>query len=234
MEHPVMVDNAIDDIQAQWHPKAALSWAKFFLVEALREGQFEKSVYNCHTPGLDSVVLFDSEHGMVRFYTAHAGMNMMHNLYGPDGHFTIGVHNHKYRICKIPLVGPIINIRTARDDWGPGNFGLYEYRFKSALRGEEFGVEELGLREMRPLASDLLVPGDHVVMDPEDLHTVLVNQNTTTTWMVLEGKNVDIEPLIYSPRPNLTLSDDGLYEPMPEYAVKKSIVSTLTEMPPDR
>ncbi len=34
-------------------------------------------------------------------------------------------------------------------------------------------------------------------------------------WMVIEGVHQKIDPVIYSPRPDLELADSGLYVPMP-------------------
>lgn len=197
--------------------------ASRLLSHALNFGQFDKSVRNCHVPGLDSISLFhDPRHGMIRFYFARAGEHQMDQLYGPDGHFTIGVHNHKYEIAKIPLMGPLINARTevyGHTDENDGFWAntLFEYEFKSAIRDGEIGVSNPKIAITSKIQPDLLIPGDVVIMRPEDLHTVVIPRDHDSAWMVIEGPPVaDLKPLIYSPLPDLSLDPDGLYEKMPE------------------
>lgn len=178
---------------------------------------FGRSVSNCHTPGLDSVVLLDEPGGgMIRFYYAHGGQHTMHRMLNEHGHFTVGIHNHKYEIAKIPLSGPIINLRTkvlANNDPSP-SLQLWEYTFASALKGGGMEVQRRHSRRASVPQPDLMMPGEMVIMLPEDLHTVLVPPNVDVAWMVIEGPPVDIESLIYSPRPDLSLSTEGLYDPM--------------------
>lgn len=176
-------------------------------------GQFERSVRNCHVPGLDSIVLFDGDEGMVRFYLAHGGQHGIGRLIGDDGHFTVGIHNHKYEIAKLPLTGRIYNVRTKVVS--SSDFRLHEYGFKSALRGGGMELTDPVERPMEPVRYDRMKPGDYVVMQPEDLHTVTVADTGDVAWLVIEGPNVDIDSLIYSPRHDLKLSPEGLYQPIP-------------------
>lgn len=194
---------------------------------------FERSIANCHVPGLDSVVIHDwgPGNGMVRFYYAHPGKHTLNDLYGPDGHFTVGVHNHRYRIAKIPLVGPLVNVRTkVRGPVTARRHGptLHEYEFSSGISGE-MGVKHRREVRIDPLQPDLLMPGEAAVMAPEELHTVVVSRTRLAAWLVIEGANTpDFTPLIYSPRLRLKLSDKGLYEPMDEATVRERIRSVRT------
>jgi hypothetical protein len=210
-----------------------LGFARRLLRRALAEGgrAHPNSVVNCHLPGLDSVVLYAGPDGMIRFYFARAGANEMHRLHGPDGHFTLGVHNHRYRIAKIPLNAPIINMRTRPAETAePWSYRLYAYRFRSALRGEEMGVEPVAQVAMEPLQPDLLVPGQPSIMQPEDQHTVMVSPGIDTAWLVVEGAPQEITPLIYSPRPDLAISGDGLYTPMTDLQQRASLEKVLSLM----
>lgn len=219
MKQSLHADQLLDDLaNGQRQP---LEMAISLLQQGLATGTFTRSLQDCHTPGLDSIVLFEAEQcggGMIRFYWARHGHHHMHNLYNDDGHFLLGVHNHRYRIAKIPLNDVIFNVRT----WVTGDsdeYRLYEYDFSSALVEGNIHTSAPRLQNMAPLVFDRLEPGDVSVMAAEDLHTVQVpdrEDTAGTAWMVIEGSPATIDPLIYSPRPDLQLAGDGLYQRMPE------------------
>lgn len=207
-------DHYISELRKGENPRRIV---KQILNRALGNGQFDKSIRNCHTPGVDSISLFHSpDQGMIRFYYAHAGKHVLDQLIGPDGHFSVGVHNHKYPIAKIPLVNSLVNVRVKVDDIVRTSDQLvYEYGFRSAIKtGSKMRLEHHQWRAMSIPQPDLLLPGDAVVMEPENLHTVVVSRDHDSVWLVIEGPEVEIEPLIYSPRSDLSLSPEGLYEPM--------------------
>lgn len=219
-----------------------LRLAQDALLRGLEAGDHRKSLRNCHTHGLDSIVLYDGEDGMIRFFVAWAHCNQLGNLYDESGHFTIGVHNHRYKLAKIPLDNAIINVTTFPADqldvWDRPTPGtephqlLYEYGFRSELKeGEKMGVDLYGARRMALMRPQLVTPGRSVVMKPEDLHTVMVDPTVTTSWMVIEGPQVDIDPKIYSPRVDLCLvKDPTLYQPMDDNQSKRAILGVLQRM----
>lgn len=188
-----------------------------------------KSLMDCHTPGVDSIVLYDGDDGMIRFFVAHEFCHGLGHLYNEEGHFTIGVHNHKYEIAKIALDNPFINVTTrcVPPSYDGPKQSMYEYGFRSALKTGEIGVERYGLLDVAAMEPDLILPGQCVVMDPSDLHTVMASGGFTTSWMVIEGPEVVIDPLIYSPRDDLALSKVGLYRPMNEDQARRAILGLL-------
>jgi len=209
-----------------------LDLARELLESSLQEGNFSKSLASCHTPGLDSVVLYDSPEGMIRFYLAWHGQHHMDELHDEEGNFTVGIHNHRYQIAKVPLSGLINNVRTCVSE-SPTDYKLCEYVFSSRLKGEKMQAAFARECYMEPLRLDPLTPGMVVVMPAEALHTVQVPQSSVspfTSWMVIEGPPCSIEPLIYSPRRDLTLSDDDLYQAMDEEAARERVETILSLM----
>jgi hypothetical protein len=211
-----------------------LELAVQLLTAALERGDFRGSVSNCHVGGMDSIVLADHSangQGMVRFYFARHGQHTLDRLTTDEGHFTVGIHNHKYRIAKIPLHGRFLNVRTAVSPV-PTAMTMHEYAFSSALRSGSsgMGVSRRALRYMEPVRFDDIPVGSVAIMEPEDLHTVTIPVEAGspgTAWMVIEGPAVPIEPLIYSPRADLTLSADGLYRPMSAGAAAAAVEDVL-------
>lgn len=202
------------------------------LTAALDDGSLESSVGNCHVEGMDSVVLFDDRDtggGMLRFFFARHGVHGLDQLHTRRGHFTLGIHNHRYPLALIPLVGHVVNVETRLADTRTGTV-LHEYGFRSALADDDVEVAETvyrAARHIRPLEQVGLDPGLVRLMAPEDLHTVQVPQRADvpgTAWLVVEGPDAGAGSVIYSPRGDLTVSREGLYTPM-----SRRCALTLTE-----
>lgn len=208
------------------------------LSAALEQGSFESAVGNCHVDGMDSVVLFDDRQaggGMLRFFFARSGEHHLDHLYTQQGHFTLGVHNHRYPLALVPLLGRVVNVETQVCD-SPTGVVLHEYGFTSAIAAkvdaglvddDMQGVATLyrAARHVRQLDPVVLSPGDVRLMVAADLHTVQVPQLAGlsampgTAWLVVEGPDAGLGSVIYSPRTDLTISRQGLYTPMsPERA----------------
>lgn len=202
------------------------------LTAALDEGSLESSVGNCHVEGMDSVVLFDDRAaggGMLRFFFARHGAHALDQLHTRRGHFTLGIHNHRYPLALIPLVGEVVNVETQIADTRTRTT-LHEYGFRSALVDDDVeaaATVHRGVRHVRPLEQVALEPGVARLMAPEDLHTVKIPQRRDvpgTAWLVVEGPDAGAGSVIYSPRDDLTVSREGLYAPM-----TRARALTLTE-----
>lgn len=197
---------------------------------ALQTSDFVGSRKNCHVPGLNSVVLFDrraEDGGMLRFFHTTPEENSLSPLFAADGNFTLGVHNHRYDLTLMPLVGHIVNIEvTTYDQVGPGDAHLFEYAFSSGVDGAMSATptRTLGLDRIHPVD---IAAGDFRSMDSKALHTVVVpQQDTPVAWLVHEGPPTGTESRIYSMKPDLTLSSEGLYDPM-EFDEATAIIQDL-------
>lgn len=194
------------------------------MTQALDDGQFGKSLSNCHVAGMDSVVLYDeldSGGGMVRFFYTRRGEHPLREIYNSRGHFNLGIHNHKYNLAIVPLVGCINNVETrVLDRYTFGSEILHEYSFASAIVDDDagpVGVRHQDVRLMEPLDFRRLAAGDVHSMAATDLHTVQVlDREDVTAWMVVESGPQDVQSVIYSPRPDLRISSANLYRPMAE------------------
>lgn len=199
-----------------------LKAAKSLLEDALNDGAFEKSLKNCHHKGMDSVVLFDETEtngGMARFFYARHGQHAMNSVFDKKGHFTLGMHNHRFDLQIVPLVGSIVNIETKESHRRTG-ITLHEYAFASALADDD--IEAVGTVHRRaanfaPLDERPLHPGNRLSMRSDQIHTVLVPDTVRTpgtAWLVIEGPDTGTASRIYSPRDDLTVTSTDLYTPM--------------------
>lgn len=184
------------------------------LRDALEASSFEGSLRNCHVHGLDSIVLSDrreSGEGMIRMFVAWRGMHELHWLHRVSGHYTLGVHNHRYPLALVPVYGEIRNVEPEVVPYGGKT--VHEYAFVSAIGGD-MTVKPTGTVQVAAHFHRELVPGLFAKMPAKALHTVRVPHGLTAAWVVLEGAEDGTESRIYSPRDDLTLDRTGLYLPM--------------------
>lgn len=213
-----------------------LELARGLLRRALTDGDYARSLSNCHTAGVDSVVLYDdgaARLGMIRCYHARRGQHRLGELVDERGHLVVGIHNHHYQIAKISLNAPLYNVRTAVSEQET-RLVMYESRFSSALRGGDLSTAGSRARYMRPLDFEVLHPGQFSLMSTDDLHTMQVidqDDQTGVAWMVIEGPSQDNDSLIYGLQPDLEISRDGLYVPMDPREVRETLSTILGLMP---
>lgn len=187
---------------------------------ALIHGLPDMSLHNCHAVGVDSIVLACTEGQCRRVFVAWSDVHGLDNLYRPDGHFQVGVHNHKYDLVIHPVHGTLINyevvLRHDNLDWGPI---LWEHDFTSGITGElSIGpgrkrvVDRHDTIALHP--TDLSRGWLYRALQAQNLHTVIVpKQHEYTAWMVTEGKHYN-QSLFYSPIPEPADLAPDLYQPM--------------------
>lgn len=204
-------------------PQEPLRSAAIVLRRALGQASFAGSLADCHAPGIDSIVLQDNRAtngGMTRIFAAHEGVHPLGDLINPNtGNYTIGVHDHRFGLRILPLLGTIVNFEVTIDPEGPET--LHEYEFQSGINGNMNVAHTREVRTRTPVFHEL-TPGGSTNMLATDLHTVIVPDSETvngmTAWMVHEGPE-EKSSKIYSPTDHLQVSAEGLYTPMsPEVA----------------
>lgn len=185
------------------------------LRDALETASFDGSLRNCHVHGLDSIVLSDRREqgeGMIRMFVAWRGMHELHWLHkAVSGHYTLGVHNHRYPLALVPVYGEIRNVEP--EIIAHGGKTVHEYAFVSGIDGD-MTVKPSGTIQIAGHFHRQLTPGSFVKMPSKALHTVRVPHGLTAAWVVLEGAEDGTQSRIYSPRDDLTLDRTGLYLPM--------------------
>jgi hypothetical protein len=188
-------------------------------------------VSNCHVPGMESIVLFASDRGMVRFYRTPPGKHPLSSLSSAEGDFPLGVHNHQYPIVFLPLTPGFSNVDVVVDDRPrPNTPTLHEYHFTSALSsGGAFGLAYQGMRSVVDMRRKRFDPETIYSMNSQDLHTVLIDDTQAppegTAWVVLEGAREDVASRFFSHDPAKQLSATGLYLPMDAEDIQRTITS---------
>lgn len=205
------------------------------LEEALECGLPDMALYNCHTPGVDSIVLNYSPYEpikMTRMFVAWPSQKLW-QLLQPDGSYTVAVHNHRYDIRLTCLTGQIINYEIYVKPLGIQSFAprpIFEHTFQSGINGELHISDNPRLMTIAQEHYQALSSGQDVLMRAEQLHTVIVPpRHRPVAWLVHEGQD-RIDPLLYSAVPNPSIETDGLYEKMSTEDARSIVLHILQEM----
>jgi hypothetical protein len=196
----------------------------------LRLRQVEGGLLNCHAIGVHSLVLKKRADGSLSriFMTAH--YHPLGRLFGPDGHFVIGAHNHDKPLRFRVLYGDVWNVALQAARSGEQRWTLYRYAFGSALDGGEFAV---GLA-CECYGFGLAVhPLDGLAMQTNESHTLIVS-SPAAAWLVDEGPAEPVKKYIWSPRRDLTIQRHAnLYRPMTDGDIARVCAAIAAGMAPN-
>lgn len=174
----------------------------------MNELRFTSGLANCHLPGLYSLAISErvsSEVGMRRVFYCGADCRM--DLWdGAD--FRIKPHNHRQDITLTLLFGKVDNHVLKV---GFGEMAVWKYGFGSALLNGEFSLSRMN-REDAQLREQPITRGG-LFMEWNMAHTVTARKYSA--WLVEEG--CPAPPGMercWSISHRLTLSSEGLYQPM--------------------
>ena len=199
----------------------------------LRAGIPDMALRNCHAVGVDSIVLgieVDDEGrklSMTRVFVAHHDRHELDHLWREDGHYIIGVHNHRYPLTIDPVVGELINHEVTLGE--PGAALLYEFKFQSGIT-DELDIVPTGNYGIADAYNRSLVPGDSHYMEATDLHTVVVPKvGVLSAWMVTEGPGV-MESFMYSMIPDPVIDPTGMYLPLAKIEAERVLDRVMEEI----
>lgn len=190
------------------------------LTKALVNGLPDLSLRNCHHLGLDSIAVslhdFGTHREFVRMFVAWSDCHTLDTLHRPDGHFNIGVHNHKYDLQMEVISGTVINHEVVLQDDNDHGPALYEHVFESGVTGKmKLGVPRK--RHVHSFSNVHLTAGSGLFrrwLDSTDLHTVIVpKKGDYTAWLITEHGTADHDSLFYSPIPQPYIDSQNLYQP---------------------
>lgn len=188
-------------------------------------GHDYNALRNCHTRGLDSIVLHDEPGNRVRLFIAGWAHNLWTNRNGHQ--YSVGIHSHHCNVRLVRLYGQVYNQLHGIVPAAHGDFR--EYRYQSAITHGEGKVEPTGRRAFMELVNHSKAPFDAVSLQAYQLHTIFVPVNTDAAWLVIEGEeDPAYEPLFWSNADQISF--DGLYEPMAREQVAKLLGTVVDKV----
>lgn len=199
-------------------PPFTLSEIRHLLIHAA-ERHHKLSLKNCHTIGVDSIVLHNDPYAqikMTRMFVAHSGKHNLFRLRNPDGTFVVAPHSHRYNITITPITGSLINYELNHHLAGPS---YTSYAFDSGITHEEMVAIPLTQLSLVESYRHLPIGKAHVMGHPE-IHTVIAPKVAApfTCWIVTESQDVAAPTLYSDVEPDMDLTD--LYLPLTERAVQ--------------
>lgn len=184
---------------------------KLEILARLRSAPLLSGVFNCHNIGLTSVVLDERKDGSLSRIFFATETCTLDRIFKPDGHMTVGAHNHDKGIKFTTLFGNPRHVSLyVNYSFDFPEMRWYRYPFVSALDSGEFGLLSPRSFLVKVTIHDL----DNTYMGTDQIHTVTCNP--FSAWHCDESSKEDVKKHVWSPRPDLTLDSTNLYIPMSE------------------
>lgn len=216
------------------------------LLEQNRQTMVARSLRNCHARGLDSIMVYDKPGMRIRIFVATPDHELWKNRLGGiwnDKKFkktmSVAMHPHHCDLTLRVIFGNLANFEIAKGNVqlpqqntsSYHNFiDLKEYEYVSPISTGEKG-EFICLRDVQVPSYSIRQTkiGDsfasrELEMKADEIHTVAIAKGKPCAWFVFEGdSDPNYKPVCYSNDDLESFSFDGLYEPMSEDYLDKTI-----------
>jgi hypothetical protein len=197
------------------------------------KGITSRSLRNCHTNGLDSIVLVQQDGKcLVRLFVARPEHDLWLNHPALKAPLSIALHPHHCDIALHVVKGVLHNhVAVVGSIKGTYVRKMGQYRFRSAIKsGKPASFERMDDMEVSIYATNILHEDDSIWMPSTLIHTVSVARHEPCACFVYEGReNPNHIPLCWTDNHELVRTPlSGLYEPMTEEEVLAAL--TLAEL----
>ncbi len=156
-----------------------------------------KSLLNCQTQGLHSIMLLESPEKTIRLYVTDKEHNLYYNFpnrcqYG----MSVGFHPHHCNLTLLAHKGSILNWEVAVAKVG---LPVTKYAYKSQISDNEMSFSPIQVVRMHSKSQDWIAEGHSISMKANAIHTVAVQEGHIAAWFVFEGKeDLDYKPYCYT------------------------------------
>lgn len=173
----------------------------------------DKSLINCHTQGLDSIIIKDAP-GMIRLFVARRDHQLWRNDIKGRNAWSVAMHRHHCDVTLQPILGEVSNISIDKD--AEDSISMFMYKYEPPITGThgKFTLIEDYALPLR-LRADLVTKP--LFLPYSQPHSVYVPYGQPAAWYIWEGAEyATYKPLVYS---NTDLRDfdfSPLNQPMTE------------------
>lgn len=164
----------------------------------------EKSIFNCHTRGLHSIMLLESPEQTIRLYYSAADSEMCRNYPFSNKQSSIAAHPHHCDISIQVIKGPITNIiyervQLFRSGLKP-QVDLIPHEYISAITTSKGGAfKRTGAPVTFCYEPEELSTKDWLPMSADQIHSVACPYGTSTAWFIFEGKeDINYKPIAFA------------------------------------
>lgn len=193
---------------------------KYFVKHLIKDGMLpsivRKSILNCHTMGLHSIMLMESPEKTIRVFIAEECHELWKNIPNTYWPMSVGFHNHHCDISLEVIKGGISNwqVEEPSADCTQIVMSLKKHEYHSYINGWKGGFSMLGESKLVTSTREDMYSANRpfVNMAANRLHTVSVEKGKSAAWFVYEGKeNRDYIPVCHSNVDLTSHTNEGLY-----------------------
>lgn len=169
----------------------------------------ERSLRNCHCPGVDSILFNDKPEQRVRVFIAQENHQLWRNEFPFKERMSIGLHPHHCNVELRPIFGTIWNV-VRRPGGAPVRLDCYRYEspirptgtpaikragsFKKIYTGAHFCICMEQLADARDVGRQI-----RTAMPAQAIHTIYVPKGERAAWFVFESReDKEYQPLCWS------------------------------------
>ena len=171
-----------------------------------------KSLINCHTKGLHSIMLIDKPEQRIRLFVTDSTHDLWKNS-TINNKMSIAIHPHHCNLTIIQLDGVIDNLNYKLSE--TKGTSVITYLWKSGVLNEDgkFIKCYSANDKLLTISKETLYPGDKKYLKANDLHTVYVDKKAIASWIIIEGKeDINYQPYAYSLNNLEKFKSNGLYK----------------------
>lgn len=188
---------------------------KNFIKHILKENYEEcrsKSLLNCHTKGLHSIMLIDKPEQRVRIFVTDRTHDLWRNLHIAYK-MSIAIHPHHCNLTIISLDNIVhnLNYKLSKFKGTP----VITYMWESGIINDngKFIKCHTANNKLLTKSHEKLYPGESKYLKASDLHTIFVSKNQIASWLIIEGKeDKNYKPYAYSLNDLDNFNSKGLYK----------------------
>jgi len=186
-----------------------------FIEHILKENYEEcrsKSLINCHTKGLHSIMLIDKPEQRVRLFVTDSTHDLWKNSDINDK-MSIAIHPHHCNLTIIPLNNIIhnLNYELSKTKGTPVTL----FKWESGIINKKGKFIKCLIQDAKLLNGnrEKLYPNESKYLKANDLHTVYVDKKAVASWLIIEGKeDKNYQPYAYSLNNLEKFNSNGLYK----------------------
>lgn len=180
------------------------------LVENNMPEILEKSLLNCHVIGVHSIMLLNSPGKTIRLYVADKNHELYKNVPESGMYMSVAYHPHHCNITIQVTAGILRNDTVEETESG---LRLNKFLYNSEITNGKIGFTKTGSCLVSVVRTDCVYANDSISLEADEIHTVSVEKNEVSAWLVFEGKeDANYKPYCLSNADLENQSFDQLYQ----------------------
>lgn len=175
----------------------------------------EKSILDCHSKGLHSIMLLDSPGKTIRLYISTPDSDMYRNLPENIGfkNISLGFHAHHCNLTLYCVKGSFTNWQVEKSSDPNSSLLLDKYLYSSKITNDELKFTlEAKSQFLNTESIRTVKEGGCISLKASDIHTVGCRGGDYNAWLVFEGKeDPDYKPFLWTDNDPNRKDHTGLY-----------------------